>query len=1043
MLDRHFKFEIESESFSKSNPYNLTLKQDTDWKTSRRRLLVIFQTVDGRDLKAEELLGDRNVYTAFKNAYSYSKKIARSYLKDKDLPEYALTVANFNAYKHLHIKSPAKRREAEATFADRVNKLIKKINPTHILFSGDESFHMCYPNIPYSQYKRGWVHEIKDGDVTRKVTSTVDFARLLENNGEYANLLGFFCRDLAYLQLGKNPHDLSHVKTDARYVKTIEQFDTLMRRFDEAEECAIDTETKNLSSLHNAIYTIQFAFDKNPDIGYVLSVDHPLSHWTKEETRYVKQQLRKRFAARKGPLILTFNGHMFDLRVIRQTLKIPIMWLKVWEISFGEHELDENMSLLNAVSSMTDSSKGSLKKSTYGGLAAIYCSYGNDFYYKAVFSKGERDTAGSIDPSNKDFCMYAATDVVCLLAMKREQLHRASVMEIEGKSFKPYFVRHMLYQMSDTAHSLSHMRNDGSAISRKEIRRLMGPESPLRAESARTEGQLRIYKEVKQANKELLAESGFKAGNLFGGKKANWIFQMSKPAHKKKLFFDVLKLEPLAKTETGEGQIDKDFINFYKDKNKIVGLYGDHQAVAKLMSTYVKGWYKRLQTNLDEATDAGLRADYFLVDTGRLGSSKPNLQQIPSRGKLAKIIKGQFWARPGYVQIQFDYSAHEVRMWGVTAGDKVICDTFRMGQELRQAFIQDPSDANRKAVKEKGDVHLLNVKRFFNQSVDKNHPLRHAIKAVVFGVLYGKGPETLGEDTKQNDLAELKEKIATLYDESLVTKSNKRLLEINEILEELDIKLTALIEEDKSEYAQDIIDRMFNEFKAGRRWIEKMGKLAEQQYYVYSPNGRVRHLYAAMTGDKRIISKQVRRGSNAPIQGFASEIGAKAARMILEDYNKNLKIFKEQLGIEKSNWDLRVFAERAVHDALYFMVPYEMVIPFIQILQHQATYGVARQCEKDFNIDFIVEPEIEIGLSARGDKGYDWDWSIPNLITNIKSTLKDAEELGVLAGTYDEVLEMIVKPWKNKATRNFLQENYPLLGIKNLDKQIREAVREV
>lgn len=1044
MLDRKFRFDLESESFSKETPYQLTLKQDANWKTSKRRLLVVFQTVDGRDLKAEEILGDRNVYTAFNNAFKYSRKIAQRYMKDKTLPEFSLTCANFNEFRHLHIKNAQKRKEAEQVFAQRILKLIKKLKPTHILFSGDEAIHSCYPDIKYPQYKRGWVHQIpgSDGEVM-KVTSTLDFSRLLENTGEYANLLGFFCRHLAYLQLGKHPHDLSHIKLDPRYISTIEQFDDLMVRFDQAAECAIDTETKNLSSLHNEIYTIQFAFDQNPETGYILPLDHPMVHWSISEKKYIKSQLRKRFAARRGPLILTFNGHMFDLRVIRQALRIPIMWLKVWEISFGEHELDENLSLLNNTVNMVDESKGR-KKSSYGGLAPILCSYGNDHYYTAKFGKGERDSIGSIDIARrKDAQEYMAMDVVCLLGMKNQQLRRASFMDVEGKNFKPYFVRHMTYQMSDEAHTMSHMRNDGSVISKKELRRLMGEASPLVAESKRIEGQLKIYKEVQKANKELLQKSGFKAGSLFGSKRENWIFRMSKPEHKKKLFFDVLGLEAISKTKTGEDAIDKDFIDFYKDKNKIVGLYGEHQAIAKLLSTYVRGWYKRLQINLDEATDAALRADYFLVDTGRLGSSKPNLQQIPSRGKLAKLIKGLFWTRPGYVQIQFDYSAHEVRMWGIAAGDKVICDTFKMGQKLRQAFIANPSDENRKAIKEKGDVHILNVKRFFGKMVDKNHPLRHAIKAVVFGVIYGKGPETLGEDTKQNDLLELKEKIAKLYDESLATKDNKRLVEINAIMEELDIKLTALIEEDKSEYAQDIIDRMFNEFKAGKRWIDKMGKLAEEQYQVFSPNGRVRHLFAAMTGDKRIISKQVRRGSNAPIQGFASEVGAKAARMILEGYYKNLKIFKEQLGIEKSDWDLRVFFERSVHDALYFMVPYEMVLPFIQILQHQATYGVARQTEKDFNMTFPVEPEIEIGVSARGDKGYDWDWAVPNLISNIKLALKDAEEIGMLEGTYEEVLEKVVKPWKSKRTRSYLQEHYPLLGVKDLDSQFKKALAEV
>lgn len=1039
MLDTRFQFELETEAFQKKEPYNLTLRRDSDWNNSNRRILIVFQTVSGLDLKAEELLGDKTTYTAFKNAYTYSQGIARSYLKDRALPSASLAIANHNAFKHLHL-GRAQRKEADQAFADRIRKMIRKLKPTHVLFSGDDAFHSCYPHIEYPQYKRGWIHSLQEGDHKFKATSTVDFARLLDFNGEYANLLGFFCRHLAYLQIGHNPHDLSNIKLSSRYIKDIESFDKLMQRFDNSEVCAIDTETKNLSSLHNKIYTMQFATNHNKEAGYVLAIDHPLGHWSAEERKYIKAQLRKRFAAKKGPLLVTFNGHMFDLRVIRQTLKIPIMWLKVWEIMFGEHELDENASLLNDLSTMVDKNTG--KKSTYGGLAPIFCSYGNDHYYTAAFSKSERASAGTVNPSNKDFCEYAAMDVVSILHIREQQIARASHMTIEGRNFKPYFVRHMMSQMSATAHTMSHMRNDGSPVSATEIKRLLSSASPLRQELARTESQLRMYKEVRQANKELLAESGFKAGSLFGSKET-WIFKMTKPTHKRKLFFDVLQLEALSKTDTGEDAIDKEFINFYKDKNKIVSLYGEHQAISKLLGTYVKNWHKRFRTNLDEATDGCLRADYFLVDTGRLGSKDPNLQQIPSRGKLAKIIKRMFVAPKGYLSIRFDYSAHEVRMWSVAAGDKALAESFRAGQKLRQAFIQDPSDENRKAIKEKGDVHILNVKRFFNKLVDKDHPLRDAVKSVVFGVLYGKGPETLGEDTKKGDLDAMKAKIAALYDESLVSKDKKRIAEINEMLEELDAKLMALYDEDRTEYAQSIIDKMFAEFKAGARWTQKMGKLTEEQYHVYSPNGRVRHLYAAMTGVKSIVATQVRRGSNAPIQGFASEVGNKAARSILEHYYKNLKVFKEQLGITKSDWDLRVFFQRAVHDALYFSVPYEMVIPFIQILQYQSTYGVTKEYKDEFNIDFTIEPEIEVEVGARDDQSYKWDWSIPNLVGSMKSAVKDAEELGVLEGTQSEVLDMIFKPWKNKECRTYLQENYPLLGIKNLTKQIREAVAEV
>ncbi|WP_391858064.1 hypothetical protein, partial [Vibrio cidicii] len=109
---------------------------------------------------------------------------------------------------------------------------------------------------------------MKVGDEQIRVVSTLDFFKLLDKQGELANLLGFWCRHFANLVLGRNPHNLAGSKSEPRYVKTIEEFDTLMRRLHKASEVAFDTETRNLSVLFNKILTIQFAMDTEPEVGY-------------------------------------------------------------------------------------------------------------------------------------------------------------------------------------------------------------------------------------------------------------------------------------------------------------------------------------------------------------------------------------------------------------------------------------------------------------------------------------------------------------------------------------------------------------------------------------------------------------------------------------------------------------------------------------------------------------------------------------------------------------------------------------------------------
>lgn len=153
-----------------------------------------------------------------------------------------------------------------------------------------------------------------------------------------------------------------------------------------------------------------------------------------------------------------------------------------------------------------------------------------------------------------------------------------------------------------------------------------------------------------------------------------------------------------------------------------------------------------------------------------MASRNPSLQTIPQHSDISDILKRVFSAPPGCILLHYDYSAQEVRTWGIVSHDAKIADTFRQGQTLRKIFIKDPSPENLDNVKKKGDVHILNVKLFFNKVIDKKDPLRHAIKAVVFGTLYGKGAKTLGEDTKQPDISALRKKIKELFLSLIICK---------------------------------------------------------------------------------------------------------------------------------------------------------------------------------------------------------------------------------------------------------------------------------
>lgn len=1006
--------------------FNLKLKTDPNWKTSKMRVLIVVEHILTPDLQNHELMSTDDTHAPMVNVIKYALREVKKYGK---AITPAFRVFNFRSEKHLHLSNDqivAKEKE----FGVRTVEAIEKMKPTHVLFCGPAAYTNCVP-CAYPMNRVGWVERNKFGTHECYTTFTFDLYRLLEKDGAAANNLGSLIYHLSYLLNSEFPFDLSYVKPHPVYVDTKEKFDSLMTLLEKSKFVGLDTETRNLTVNDNAIYTIQFSSDLN-DKGYVLVLDHPQTPWTAKQIRYFKVKLKKFFSTSDGPTLVTMNG-MFDLRVIRRALRLPIIRKRVWEITAGEHLLNETL----------DSWRNHFNGTSFGNLRAILCSYQNDFYYRAKFTKEDRGTTGDTRPDDPDFLKYAAMDVCCMIPIMKMQCKRASYMDIAGKNYEPLFKRHMLYEMSDTAHVISHLNEFGSYIDMKYMKLLASKNSPFVQELNEIKSDIFAHPATQQANKELLGQAGFKSKGLFASKKNDkWVFNLGKADHRVKLFLDVLGLKSVEKTMTGAPSIGKVFIKEYKDSNEVVELYAKYQEVNKIYTSYIKGWYKLLTTDSDGSYDAHLRPSYgfFGVDTGRLSSRNPSLQVIPQHSKSAKILKRAFVAPPGFILVRYDYSAHEVRGWAIVSGDDHLADAFRAGQKLRQEWIKNPTDEVLKRMKTEGDIHIQNAHRFFGKWVDKKDPLRQAVKSVVFGVLYGKGPATLGNDTKTAEVGEMRSTLNEKYHEYLKDESNSKL---RKEIAELKKKIKEVQEEDRSEYAQNIMDKMFSTYKNGHRWTVRMTECAKKNGYVYSPLGRVRHLMSTVLinpKDKKLIGRQVRRGSNAPIQGFASEIAVKASRITLETYYDELPKLIEMMGLDTTEWKMKVESSRMVHDASYYAVPYDMVLPFIQITQYTATYGIAKALKEQFNLTCNIEPEVEFETAVRDDMGATWSWDIPNLLQNLMTNVDQGVELGIIEDG-DEVKRRILAPWLSKKVVKYLDEKYPLLNV-HLAKKIYDCAKQ-
>jgi DNA polymerase I-like protein with 3'-5' exonuclease and polymerase domains len=1038
VFDSYFKPDV---PYKKGN-YNLRCPVDKSWETAPNKILIVIETVDSQDLKASALLSDR-ARQVVTNLLTYSLNCAKEKgLRRKDV---AFAAVNFNNVKFMD-KPKETWPSARAEFAKRVKAVIKDLEPTTILVFGDYATKALLPEEEFLPKKRGWVIDTEVLGHKVKIVPTLDLLPLYtqgkadidqdeeEETGEgdvdvyaKANLLFYVTGHVTNALLGRMQYDLSKIKVRPRLIDTIEKFNSLYKHLKQEKHIAVDTETENLSVNHNKLKTIQFAYDDS-GIGYMVPVDHEETPFSPKETRYIKKKLRRFFYAKPNELpckyLIMVNGK-FDTRILRKALGIPIIFHPIWEITAAEWLADENRT------SLKDAPFGT----PHGGLEQILFTYGNDAYKTAKFSKGDRSNSNLTKISNPEFVRYGCTDVVAPFMMHLMQLEKAADLKLGDKEYKPFFRRLVLNQMSNTVHSISHMESTGVAIDRNYLALLKSKASPLLKLISEFTKLLMATPELKQANKKLLEEGTGQKSNTGLFNTVLSVFNFGKSDHQQLLFFNILGLTPLGHTKEGKAKVDKAFIKGYSRDYPIVENFGKLVKLKKLWSTYVKGWWNKIQDSVDSRVDWMLRASYgfFDVVTGRLNSMKPSLQQVPQRGSESKYIKRAFRAPKGKLQVKFDYSAHEVRVWSMVSFDSVLASAFRVGQQLRKKLRRTTDPDEIKAIfeelKKKGDIHIQNVKRFFDMWVDKSHPLRDAIKQVVFGVIYCKSAKSLAKDIRATAKSNLDDKKYALRNELKAEPSPKksRQVEIKEELLKLKPEYEALARDDKVKLSQSIMAKMFAEFPKGAEWLEWSKSHAEQNYYTYSPIGVRRNLFGIMTGIQGIVSAMKRRAANSPIQGLASQIGVTASRLvILEMWDVLMKFGYMDEDTEVMPCEI----SKQVHDAQYSDVPYNILLIFIHVMQWTVTYGVTKHFKDVYDFEFTTEPEIELEIGITEDKHYTWDWTDKGLRDIITKSLDDQMALKDLDAEERKSAESTIwSVYENKKLKKYLNTKYPILGV--------------
>jgi DNA polymerase I len=166
------------------------------------------------------------------------------------------------------------------------------------------------------------------------------------------------------------------------------------------------------------------------------------------------------------------------------------------------------------------------------------------------------------------------------------------------------------------------------------------------------------------------------------GKGVRKPFMITSPDHVSRLLFVHLKVQgddEVPMTEKGARYATSDdILGLFKKRHPIISLILEHRTISKVKGTYADA----LPLLVD--SDSRLHTTFNAVQaaTGRLASSNPNLQNIPIRTEIGKLIRAAFVPRPGYVLVSSDLSQIEMVWAAHRSQDPTMLEVFRLGQDL-------------------------------------------------------------------------------------------------------------------------------------------------------------------------------------------------------------------------------------------------------------------------------------------------------------------------------------------------------------------------
>jgi len=198
-------------------------------------------------------------------------------------------------------------------------------------------------------------------------------------------------------------------------------------------------------------------------------------------------------------------------------------------------------------------------------------------------------------------------------------------------------------------------------------------------------------------------------------------FNINSPKQLSNILFNKIGLKPIRKTRTGYST-DEGVLTELALQHELPAEILSYRQLAKIKSTYADALLSLINP---ETGCVHTSFSQTVTTTGRLSSSKPNLQNIPIRTEMGQRIREAFISKDGCVLLSADYSQIELRILAHMSGDELLTEAFRQNE----------------------DVHTRTASEIFGlRPSDVTPEMRRRAKAVNFGIVYGISPYGLALD---------------------------------------------------------------------------------------------------------------------------------------------------------------------------------------------------------------------------------------------------------------------------------------------------------